>query len=89
MTTVADLIAYLKQFPEDALVFTNQCEGDMTEEHPIDLERSEFHPQALIHQGHEDKASYVLEADAEDDWAEEDINEMTLFGRRGVVRLLS
>jgi hypothetical protein len=91
MTTVADLIAYLKQFPEDALVFTNQCEGDMTEEHPIDLVRSAFYPDALtLQEGPEDKLSYALKGDQnEEDFTEDDINEMNVFEHRAIVRLLS
>lgn len=44
MTTVSQLIEYLKQFDSNAIVCTNQYGGDWSEEHPIDLKDSSYYP---------------------------------------------
>lgn len=51
MTTVAQLIDYLKQFDPVAIVCTNQYGGDWSEEHPIDLKDSTYYPDGYFLMG--------------------------------------
>ncbi len=72
MTTVADLIAFLQRFPSNALVFTNQYGGDWSEEHPIDLRISQFHPQAYISRDISGNLQYSRD-DATDSVGQQDV----------------
>ena len=72
MTTVADLIAFLQRFPSNALAFTNQYGGDWSEEHPIDLVKSQFHPQAHISRDLDGNLQYCSD-DATDSVGQQDV----------------
>lgn len=83
MTSVSDLIAFLQRFPPNALVFTNQFGGDWSEEHPIDLQASEFHPQAYLHRDLNGNVQYTPEKQADEEIKTDSI------GRQDVVRLVA
>ena len=72
MTTVADLIAFLQRFPSNALVFTNQYGGDWSEEHPIDLGASKFHPQSHMFRDISGNLQYS-ETEIEDSIGQQDV----------------
>lgn len=86
MTTVGDLIAFLQRFPSNAIVFTNQYGGDWSEEHPIDLELSEFHSQAYIYRDLNGNLAYTPKESINKNEPDEDQHSI---GQQDVVRLVA
>lgn len=68
-TTVKDLIEKLKEFPEDALVFTNDLCGDLSELSTVDLSSLE-----LVDGYVNDDGDFIEEEFFQDSVACEDIN---------------
>lgn len=67
MTTIGDLIAYLQQFPQQTLVFTNQYGHDWSTEHPIDLFKCQYYKSAIIYRNEIDGQLEYVENDVDID----------------------
>jgi len=80
------LIAFLQRFPSNALVFTNQYGRDWSDEHPIDLELSQFHQQAYILRDHNGELVYIPKEDINKNNPDE---KERAIGRQDVVRLVA